>query len=277
MKSEKDKIIENYRKVTLTRKAIYDLKNLLKDSNFNESRYTEIDKFVDSLDLNTVLKSTIEFNNLNLLKYLDNRYKQKPPDIIYYACEKNALDIVKWLVEGKNINVNTNFNHANSLLYTTIENKYVQLTKFLIEKGVDVNKEGFLGYSPLHIAVKNDDLELSELLITKGASIDQRDAWGEKPIHYAAEKNNVYIIKLLIESGTNPFDRLGFPTDGPEINRCIYDKKTALEIFAIEAIENPFVQEVLSLIQGNTDEQTDLSNNSTIIESIGSFFNWFWE
>ncbi len=59
------------------------------------------------------------------------------------------------------------------------------------------------GVGLFHIAAFNGDLNLSKLLIESGVDISLRDKYGEMPIHVAAQKGHNHIIKYFLSQGAD--------------------------------------------------------------------------
>eukprot|EP01100_Stratorugosa_tubuloviscum_P003252 TRINITY_DN1775_c2_g1_i2.p1 TRINITY_DN1775_c2_g1~~TRINITY_DN1775_c2_g1_i2.p1 ORF type:complete len:144 (+),score=45.43 TRINITY_DN1775_c2_g1_i2:105-536(+) len=78
----------------------------------------------------------------------------------------------------------------------------IEICKFLIEKGADINK-GILFLeeeTPLGGAALCGHIEICRLLIEKGADVNKGD---EPPIYLASLKGHTEICKLLISKGAN--------------------------------------------------------------------------
>lgn len=95
--------------------------------------------------------------------------------------------------------------YGNTLLMHAIKNNNVEIIKYLIDKGADVNEKDRYNKTVLIHAVSNiTDLNIIELLINAGANVNAEDICGFDVINYAAMKNtNPEIIKLLMNKGSN--------------------------------------------------------------------------
>jgi len=72
--------------------------------------------------------------------------------------------------------------------------------KFLIEKGVDINKANKDGFTPLYIASQEGHLDLVKLLIEKGAEINKIGKVGETPLYIASENGHLGVAKYLMQN-----------------------------------------------------------------------------
>lgn len=149
------------------------------------------------------LKYACKSGNLNLVKYL---IEQKEVDVnedntlsLCYACKYNYIEIVKYLIE-KNANIDDSYAMINACLHG-----YDDIVQLLIDNGGDVNIEFFNEwyeeiYYPITYAVENNHLSTVELLIKHNANIHIDD---ESSLSIACQKGYVEIVKLLIKNGAN--------------------------------------------------------------------------
>ncbi len=78
-----------------------------------------------------------------------------------------------------------------------------EVIKFLIEKGIDVNKPDDFGYTPLIIAVYSDKPALAEILIEQGANVNIQTHKGISPLMFATLKENYQSVQLLLRQGSD--------------------------------------------------------------------------
>ncbi|MDD5326918.1 MAG: ankyrin repeat domain-containing protein [Phycisphaerae bacterium] len=79
----------------------------------------------------------------------------------------------------------------------------IEMVKFLIEKGADVNAGYPQKPTPLHLAALQGHLEVAEMLINKGAEVNAKDNFGFTPLFLATEKGSKDMVELLIAKGTD--------------------------------------------------------------------------
>ena len=110
-------------------------------------------------------------------------------DNIFRAASDGTVEDVKYFIEEKGINVNTR-NNDNSryrgrtaLHFAAYEGK-VEIVKYLISKGANVNAKDDTGATPLHCAAAdtgheehdNGKLEVAKILISKGADVNAAES-----------------------------------------------------------------------------------------------------
>ena len=125
--------------------------------------------------------------------------------------------------------------YGNTLLMHAIKNNNVEIIKYLINKGADVNAKDCKNNTVLIQAVSQiSDSNIIELLINAGADVKAEDNNGFDCLGYAVLNNtNEEIIKLLINKGLNVkkvyekgFKTLAFYAAGnpnPEIMQILID------------------------------------------------------
>jgi formylglycine-generating enzyme required for sulfatase activity len=127
-----------------------------------------------------------------------------------------------------------------SLLYVAVKYGRLDLAKYLVAKGADIDAESAYGYTPLHVAVFHGQLDIAELLlqngadinassngttllhdmsehmtrpignhklafwlINQGAKVDAVDDHGDTPLHKSAWKGHAEVAMLLIATGAD--------------------------------------------------------------------------
>ena len=90
-------------------------------------------------------------------------------------------------------------------LMWAIKNYKIDIAKYLIKAGADVNAKDKKGNTPLHyVSIDydryNKQIGLAEALIEAGANVNAKDVKGNTPLHYV---ENVLLAEILIEAGAN--------------------------------------------------------------------------
>jgi ankyrin repeat protein len=124
-----------------------------------------------------------------------------------YACdiESGNIELVKYLVE-KGIDINTKDNYGETALIKSYENDNFDILKYLIEKGLDINTKNYKGYNPLLISCMWPYFELIENLIKEyKADIHVTDNDGNTPLHlvFHCEYPEIEIVEFLLDNGAN--------------------------------------------------------------------------
>lgn len=116
------------------------------------------------------------------------------------AIKSNRLDLVKKLIlnnEGL-LNVDTIF---GSWLHVAASQGKRDIAEYLIESGMDVNKEGDIsGGNPIRSAAESGHLDIVELLYQNGARFDVSVAT-KNPLFGAIPGGHYEVVKFMVENG----------------------------------------------------------------------------
>ena len=91
-------------------------------------------------------------------------------------------------------------------LYTLLQNKKYDIAKFLIEHGADIHipppVDSLIGEVALHYAIL--DLDMTRYLVERGAEINVRDFHGNTPLHTSVSTGApVEVVQYLIDHGAD--------------------------------------------------------------------------
>jgi|GEM_PF-5919218 ankyrin repeat protein len=137
----------------------------------------------------------------------------------FAACYSNNFEDIKYHVETRKIDIDTVLLEGRTGLHLAILANRLDITRYFVEKGANINKGDNSGYTPLHLAVAKLNLEMVKLLVEKGADINnQNTAQGYSPLHLAASDDRAAsILEYLIAKGGN-------------VNAKAMDKNSAMDL-----------------------------------------------
>lgn len=91
---------------------------------------------------------------------------------------------------------------VSEAFYIAARNGHIDVAKFLLSKGADINCKGFFGAPGLHWAAINGHKHMVEFLIDRGADLRVRDEeFQATPLGWALEGKHTEIAKLLESHG----------------------------------------------------------------------------
>lgn len=115
---------------------------------------------------------------------------------IRFACKTGNIDMVSYLLE-KGAALEDQPNDRITPLIQAAKSNHTKLVQYLLERGALVNTQGRDGESALNQAVKNNNVEMVKLLLDKGASVSLLDEEGNSTIKLAKKTKNKELIALI--------------------------------------------------------------------------------
>ena len=230
----------------------------------------------DSVLLNEVLKKLDNTERISVLgadfQYIDDgcswQVSEKSADWVtplIVAVRNGSLDCVKVLLNyGADIEERGDFMHDYKCctpLFFAATCGNVEMLRFLVENGANVNGTDDFGVTPLMAAIANQLLDAVTFLIDQGADVNLQDSNGLTALHYASEfsfdPSSCLIVKQLINRGAN-------------INAVAkYDMSTPLII----ACSNKNVSVVNFLLQNGANVALRDDNGWTALHFVVDGFN----
>ena len=132
---------------------------------------------------------------------------------IHDAAESGNLDLVKKIVKENLQLLNDNTGAEGRYpLHCAIRGKQVEVAKWLIEQGADIEAKTINGSSALSYAAYWGMTDIVLQLIDKGAKLkDDVTNSGFTPLQMAVMQNNIDITKILLDKGTDINSKGGIP------------------------------------------------------------------
>lgn len=129
---------------------------------------------------------------------------------VHYAVVGDQFEILELMLNAMKgsvtptevLNLCSNWGKGLSSLQYAVDEGKVEMTRFLLAKGADVNSETHLGDIALHYATKRDS-EILKLLIEAGSDVNKKNGGGMTPLHFAAQDGQEDCIHLLLDHGAN--------------------------------------------------------------------------
>ncbi len=120
---------------------------------------------------------------------------------IFEAVWDKDLERVKELIEENPDLLHYKSSEGYSPLHSAARMGLIEIVKFFIEKGIDINTANLWGTTPLHYACEWGRAEIIEVLIQSGADIDVKDKKGWTPLRRAVYRGNKEMTELLLDRG----------------------------------------------------------------------------
>ena len=139
---------------------------------------------------------------MNDIEYLGSNSSEQ--DVLFLAlCATDLTEIVGLMI-ARGYDVNTHFtygvNHIDTFaIHIACASGKLDVVKFLINNGADVNTKNNQLMLPIHVACINGNAEMIDLLADLTRDLNTRDKHKHTPLHYAIEydRDASQIIRLI--------------------------------------------------------------------------------
>ncbi|KAL5258380.1 hypothetical protein ACHWQZ_G009025 [Mnemiopsis leidyi] len=148
------------------------------------------------------LEEVCEIYKTNNVEYTDvgGQFKQS---LLHIASKEGKLDIVRYCVQEKKVDVNIQDSEGQTALHLAAGRGDLQVIKYLWEKGADVNIQDSRGEAALHRAADRGHLQVIKYLWEKGADVNIQDSEGMTALHRAVNSGHLQVFKYLLEKGAD--------------------------------------------------------------------------
>ena len=209
--SKIDEILNQYK----YKAPIYEISKLLAEEGL-EGKITEMTNFGDKYIYkdSTPLFLAVQFGYNDLAKELikegadvnaraSDMETEDGIDMLYYAVENNNVEMSKILIdEGLDAGREYGYEYPYYLTDAAINNNNLDMLKILVQSG-DIDLESSL----IPDAIEENNIEMVKYLISIGQDVNAQifadGGWINSPMKVAAQNGNIEIAKLLIDEGAN--------------------------------------------------------------------------
>jgi ankyrin repeat protein len=145
-------------------------------------------------------------NQAEVVKYLLHAGSDRVPssstgvagwDAFICACSRGSINVVRFFVSERNINVQTRDNKGRTPLLSALKNQKFTVMKLLIEHGGHVDESDPEGNTLLHVAARNESVVSVTWLRQRGANLQTRNSQQQTALEIAQEKLRRYKTKNL--------------------------------------------------------------------------------
>jgi len=119
-----------------------------------------------------------------------------------YACDIGNVELVKYLVE-KGANVNHIIKAGHSLLILSSKDENIEIINILLSSGADINYKNKTGDTFFTYVCKHNYMILFNCSLVKDMDINAENGYGHTGLIYMCMVGNIENVKLLIKIGVN--------------------------------------------------------------------------
>ncbi len=147
--------------------------------------------------------------NVNV-NYHNTNYNNIFP--LHEAANRGEIDVVRFLIDcGADVNFEGGY-YGTALQAATLSPQ-LDIIEFLLINKADINIQGGFYSTALQAAATNGHVEIAKLLIANGADVNIRDKEYGTALGAALREGNIEIAKLLIDNGASFLDTWKAPFD----------------------------------------------------------------
>ena len=121
---------------------------------------------------------------------------------LHSAARNGRLDVVKFLL-AHGADVNSVRDDSESSLHEAAFQGQLDAARFLIDSAARLNGKGTHGYTPLHWSIEQGHADVVRLLLARGADPEVIDDTGNTPLQQAFRLGKAEIAKLLLDYGAD--------------------------------------------------------------------------
>jgi len=111
------------------------------------------------------------------------------------------VEVVNTLINRMPILLNKKDDNGECALFIACEYNRLEVVRYLLSKGADIDQTDESGISPLCIASAEGYNKIVKLLIQNGAKVNKADDEGTTPLYVASERGHIKVVKILIAKG----------------------------------------------------------------------------
>jgi len=145
-----------------------------------------------------LLVISIKENDQDFIEYLLRHRIPVGINSLNKAVKKGNLDLVKYLI-NYGVNINQSKKQENSPLVTAIENKQLKIIEYLVDHGANLKKEkDKSGNTLLRLAIDLKNIDILNYLLHKNIDLEINDE-NHSPLTYAIKTKDLTIVKCIVD------------------------------------------------------------------------------
>ena len=153
-------------------------------------------KVIENGDVSQILK--LISDGVDLKGYYDGF------TVLHWAVLKNNVEIAKILLDSQinDVNCYSSDNESDTPLHLACLECDLDMVKFLLERGANVDAVNRSGQTPIFYAVMRRCLKIVSVLVECGCDVNVIDESGYTPLRWAVDVNSIDVVRELFKSKT---------------------------------------------------------------------------
>jgi len=128
-------------------------------------------------------------------------------DMLFAIRTDNINGLINLIEEGADINWKDSKMEGVTALHEAARRGNIEIVRYLLQNGADINSKNYNGLTPLHIAAYCGENIIVNTLISEGAKVNIKAKDNITPLHSAASMGHQDTVELLIKNGAEVHTR----------------------------------------------------------------------
>ena len=137
-------------------------------------------------------------------------------EMLFAVRANNINELINLIEQGTDINWQDSKMEGVTALHEAARKGNIEIVRYLLQNGSDINSKNYNGLSPLHIAAYCGENVIVNTLIAEGADLNAKAKDNITPLHTAASMGHTDTVELLINSGAEAHARSSKDGSTPE-------------------------------------------------------------
>jgi len=157
-------------------------------------------EYFEALKTNNILKVEKFLNQNSGITIESFDLEDKKKTACHIACEIGNLELLKFLKDRYNCNLEARDCEEMTPLFYALESRNLEVIKYLTEKGANLEHNDFVRQTPFYYACYTSSVEAVRYLYEKGCNIDSLYNSKRSPLNKAADMGRKDIVEFLVTS-----------------------------------------------------------------------------
>ena len=122
------------------------------------------------------------------------------------CCRPSDIEKLKELIANNRINIllPNRFDDGFTGLHLASANGQIEIVKFLLHNGADIDCKTYSGTTALHVAIQHGQYKMAKFLIANGAEVNLTTSKGETALYFAVMTDCDKMVQLLLQNDADP-------------------------------------------------------------------------